>query len=155
MVRIHKIDFKQYSFPPLYQYVACCLSRSLPSLSILFVSTPSRSYFGPGAIMHSLVPLGMMKQSASLTAKIRPTEHACVQRQTEQRRGVGIRNRGFPHIPCCLDGKWKHHRRNRMRMAFPPSHQLECVCCILSSRSGNQRHKGMNPLKCRSKRRFM
>ena len=33
------------------------------------------SPFGPGAIMHSLVPLGM-KQSASLTAKIRPTEHA-------------------------------------------------------------------------------
>ena len=34
--------------------------------------------------MHSLVPLGMMKQSASLTVKIRPTEHAYVQRPTER-----------------------------------------------------------------------
>ena len=40
VVRTHKIEFKQYSFPPLFQYVACCLSRSLSRLPILFVSTP-------------------------------------------------------------------------------------------------------------------
>ena len=59
------------------------------------------SPFGPGAIMHSLVPLGMMKQSASLTVKIRPTERACLRSAAADRAEERSRhpNPRFPPHP--------------------------------------------------------